>query len=502
MRIGKQKKINMMLFVVFLLVFLLAFVYRRCVLRVLPDIAVVDTRWRAWVFGDVALLAEHLGDLNEWFLQLHEDFGSKPFQLVLPGTTVLSIAPCAEVAKHILKDKVDGVYAKDPYQTSMYRELLGHGIFASDGERWRRQRRVAVSMLSKRALSSTMAATFNAHARHLVRDLLGHHGAVVDLQQHIFRCTGNAFFEVAFGRNIVGVLPRALQAFDRLSQHLFERYTRPLWRLDRLLRWSRAERTIARDAATLNLVAYSVVRYERSNGGDASTSILRRYLRADPSMSDTELRDVVLNFVLAGRDTTAALVTWTLYRLMRHADVREACVREARDVRGDPGYDDRLPYLHAVLLEVLRLHPPIPNDVKYATADDVLPDGTAVPKGTAVAYRPYVFGRHSRLWDRALEFDPSRWLHGLRTLPLQYRFLAFNAGPRRCVGEQMALLEAKILLVHVLRSLALGPASVTSVAGVEAVREPAWKPGAVLLMRDGLPYRVQAATSEYIDMQN
>jgi len=166
------------------------------------------------------------------------------------------------------------------------------------------------------------------------------------------------------------------------------------------------------------------------------------------------LRDVVMNFMIAGRDTTACLLTWTFFRLHTHHDVQQRVVHEVDEVLGktDPTHDNvkGLRYLRAVLSEVLRLHPSVPNDSKVAMNSDVLPDGTVIPAGSIVSYQPYVFGRLSTLWDEPLKFDPDRWL-AMAEPPSQFKFISFNAGPRICLGKDMAYYEAEMLASMILQ---------------------------------------------------
>ena len=108
-----------------------------------------------------------------------------------------------------------------------------------------------------------------------------------------------------------------------------------------------------------------------------------------------------------------------------------------------------LPYTYAMLQETLRLCLSVPKDVKVAVADDVLPDGTAVAAGSVVAYLPHAMGRYEANWEAAETYDPGRFMDGKKHSP--FRFIAFNAGPRTCLGQNMALLEASLVLPLVYR---------------------------------------------------
>ncbi len=169
------------------------------------------------------------------------------------------------------------------------------------------------------------------------------------------------------------------------------------------------------------------------------------------------LSDVVLSLVLAGRDTTASALTWALFELSRNEDIQRELQKEIDAKlpdKADPTYEDvhgaDMPYLNGVFYETLRLHPPVPNDSKDCTVDDVLPDGTKVPKGTRLNFFIYGMGRDKKIWgDDALEFNPTRWIPF--KMPPGGIWPVFQLGPRRCLGEQMAIMEAKVALIMILQ---------------------------------------------------
>jgi len=169
------------------------------------------------------------------------------------------------------------------------------------------------------------------------------------------------------------------------------------------------------------------------------------------------LSDVVLSFVLAGRDTTATALTWALFELSRHPEIQQKLKEEidaALPNIADPSFDDAygtsLPYLNGVLYESLRLYPPVPVDSKIAMVDDILPDGTPVMKGTRFTFFIYGMGRDPKIWgDDVLEFRPERWIPFKN--PPGGIWPVFQLGARRCLGEQMAMMEAKVVLIMLMQ---------------------------------------------------
>ena len=447
------------------------------------------------LYGDLPRLLANIHRMNDYFLETHALVGGGSYQVLLPGSgPIINLAPDVRNMEWMLGVHADR-YAKDPTQLSLYRDLLGHGIFASDGDDWRVERKVASHLFSTRVLRDTLASATATHADAICEtlDRQSSGGAPVEMQALFYHCTAATFLETGFGVPYTSRTATVMNAFDRVGEGLFSRYVRPLWRLQRLLGIG-VERQVSADLRILDTFATECIANARSQDTPSSPDLLslciRDGLAKGVQRDDVYLRDVVFNFVLAGRDTTASLLTWTVYRLMKHPSVYARCIEEIEAVlKTDP--DGRLgyrgaascTYLDAVLHEVLRLHPPVPNDMKYCADGDILPDGTVVPAGSTIAYRPYVFGRSSRLWENPDVFDPGRW-HQKKISP--YKFIAFNAGRRICLGRHSALMQAKIVLSVLLPKYTFSPHR-SYPDGVD----PVWRPAAVLAMRDGLEVLVR-----------
>lgn len=169
----------------------------------------------------------------------------------------------------------------------------------------------------------------------------------------------------------------------------------------------------------------------------------------EPSYED--LKDITLNFVVAGRDTTAQTLTWVLYMLDRNPKVYKKVMKEVLANRGLTWFEraEKMPYTHAVISETLRLFPIVVAAVKTAVNDDVLPNGFEIPAGTVLVAVPWCMGRSTKIWGNdARVFKPERWLTD--KIPHDYEFLSFNAGKRRCLGKKFAYLEIKIVLTKFL----------------------------------------------------
>uniref|UniRef100_A0A0D3EYQ8 Cytochrome P450 n=1 Tax=Oryza barthii TaxID=65489 RepID=A0A0D3EYQ8_9ORYZ len=288
----------------------------------------------------------------------------------------------------------------------------------------------------------------------------------------------------------------ALPFEDLLGRGLFAADGR-LWALQRkIASYSFSSRSLRRFSARV-LRAHLHRRLEE--GGELAAMF------GSPGAKRRFLRDVVVSFVMAGKDSTSSALTWLFWLLAanprcerrvneevsssRHADPRRADAGEDGD--GD-GYDElrRMHYLHAAISEAMRLYPPVPIDSRVAVAADALPDGTAVRAGWFADYSAYAMGRMPQLWgDGCREFRPERWLNdgGEFVAVDAARYPVFHAGPRACLGREMAYVQMKAVAAAVIRRFAVEP--VQAPASMET--PPACEVTTTLKMKGGLLVRIR-----------
>lgn len=396
------------------------------------------------------------------------------YQLVQPGRNVNIRTVNPANIKHMLSDNFDNYCKNFPGQANVAEEFFGNGIFAADGADAKAQRKTASHMFSTRVLRDHMERSFLDHGQQLC-DVLAKvpAGTVVDMQDYVLRFTMDSFSRIAFGVNLNSLnepnRPAFAWAFDRIQELLKVRqlYPEVVWRTQRFFQTAR-EAEIRKCQKILHAFVKDVIQ-EREGHADLSdekkwSDLMSRFVsqakKNNESMDRDKLRDVILNFMIAGRDTTGCLLTWALVELHQHPEWEEKCLSEIREVLGSetPSHDNvqKLTTMQMFLSEVLRLHPPVPSDGKRAIKADVWPDGTQVPAGANCSYLPYAAGRWEGNWGAdALEFKPERW----ENLPFEttedkkdfdFKFITFNAGPRICLGKSMAYMEAKMCLAQLL----------------------------------------------------
>lgn len=208
-----------------------------------------------------------------------------------------------------------------------------------------------------------------------------------------------------------------------------------------------------------------MVRKRRADPEADETDLLGRFMKTTNEegrpLTNEELRDAILNFIIAGRDTTAQAMSWMTYLLALNPEVDAKLFKEIQsvDLTGpeETVYEEtsKLVYFKAAFYETLRLYPSVPMNQKFALQNDVLPDGTKINAGEYVIWCPYAMGR--TLWEDPYAFKPERWIDENNSLKRfsQGQWPAFHAGPRVCLGQNLATLEATITMVAILQKYKL-----------------------------------------------
>lgn len=421
-----------------------------------------------------------------------------------------------ELFEDVLKLQFDN-FPKGVYQCENMRDLLGSGIFAVDGMHWKQQRKSASRVFTAQALRECMSSIVHRHLEVLTLEL----GEVadntndgIDLQALLSRFTFDVFAEIGFGikprinpgtNSLAGLFQ---QAFDSAQRVIARRFIRPVW-FWKLQRWLNVglEGQLRRDLVKINTISEIMTsRLLEQREGTNQVTIASLFLDSATLCSGAssqksnrlELRDAVVNFMLAGRDTTAQALSWLMYCLARHPKVEDRIRKELQDTAASGNQTDHEDsaggghiYLEAAIRETLRLYLPVPFTTKDAIADTVLSDGTPVCAGTTIGLAFFAMGRNRNVWgDDAEEFKPERWLDGSSDPPKlknvsAFRFTAFNAGPRTCLGMNLAMLEMEAVTAALLRSFRF---ELPSKSSNRYVCEPDL--GLTMPIRGGLPVRV------------
>ncbi|XP_057981452.1 cytochrome P450 86A8-like isoform X2 [Malania oleifera] len=454
---------------------------------------------RVWpLLGSLPGLIENCDRMHEWIAENLRACGGTyqtcicavPFLARKQGLVTVTCDP--KNLEHILKTRFDN-YPKGPTWQAVFHELLGEGIFNSDGDTWLFQRKTAALEFTTRTLRQAMARWVNRAIKNRLCPILKAaqlRTEPVDLQDLMLRITFDNICGLAFGKDPQTLAPGNPEngfasSFDRATEASLQRFILPeiIWKLKKWLRLG-LEVSLSRSLTHIDeylsgvINARKVELLSQQKDGPTHDDLLSRFMKKKESYSDSFLQHVALNFILAGRDTSSVALSWFFWLVLQNPPVEEKIVSEIctvlMETRGeDPAkwvdeplaFDevDRLMYLKAALSETLRLYPSVPEDSKHVVADDVLPDGTFVPAGSSVTYSIYSTGRMKSTWgEDCLEFRPERWFsaNGRRFIAHDpFKFVSFNAGPRMCLGRDLAYLQMKSIAAAVLlrHRLAVAP---------------------------------------------
>ncbi|XP_049385796.1 cytochrome P450 704C1-like [Solanum stenotomum] len=407
----------------------------------------------------------------------------KTYRLSSPFKNRIFTSDPANV-EYILKTNFEN-YGKGGYNYYILKDLLGDGIFTVDGDKWREQRKLSSHDFSTRVLRDFSSVVFRKNAAkfaHILTEAVKSN-KIVDIQDLFMKASLDSIFRVAFGVELDSMCGSNEQgkkfsdAFDDASALILRRYVDILWKIKRSLNIG-TEAKLKENITTVDVFIYKLIqrKTEEMSKPEADLSlqwkkedILSRFLKitgTDPKY----LRDIILNFIIAGKDTTATTLSWFIYVLCKYPHVQEKIAQEIKesvthekenatdvtDFASNVSADalEKMQYLHAALTETLRLYPAVPADTKLCFSDDTLPDGFSVNKGDTVSYLPYAMGRMKLIWgDDAEEYEPERWLdrNGFFRHENPFKFTAFQAGPRICLGKEFAYRQMKIfsaVLLH------------------------------------------------------
>ncbi|TPX32365.1 hypothetical protein SmJEL517_g04514 [Synchytrium microbalum] len=414
----------------------------------------------------------------EWRYELYKDFGLKPLYVNSPNRSAIITFDWRDV-EHVMKDPYK--YIKGPGGSILFYEFLGHGIFTSDGDAWKVQRKTASNLFNIKNFRDEFCPIFEEESKLLTQHVENARqaGAILDLQDLLLKSTIDSFALLAMGASVGAMkvtgevkdgiysLPEVdfMTAFDKLNELCIGRIFTPMWKITQ--RINGGYNTIQGYKKTVDDFCLRVLAEKKAQRSQPTQTKRRMDLldlflenvQADGAdLSDEYLRDVIMNFIIAGRDTTAQTLSWAFWRLAQSPETMKTLREEVRQVLGDGPctYEHLkdLKFANAVFLEALRLDCNVPTARRMATEDDYLPSGAKVYKGDFIEWSSYVMGKETELWgDDALEFKPSRWIdqEGRLVKINQFKYPVFNCGPRICLGMNMAQQEGMIFMCAIVQ---------------------------------------------------
>ena len=349
-------------------------------------------------------------------------------------------------------------FPKTPLEKRVFQHTLGDGILTSEGASWRWQRRTAAPLFRPADLAHFVPAMTAAAEGQIARWRTRAPGSLAaidrDMTATTFQVISNTIFAGSADAEAAAILKASDRALATISWEIAAamlRFPRWLWYPGKFRR-RRAARRLRR--------AVEAILIRRRADGLAGDDLLARLARAQvpetgEPMSQKQLVDNLLTFLAAGHETTAKALIWTLYLIARAPQWQERILDEVHAVAGVGAITarelDRLLTTRAVLKEAMRLYPPAPMMTRLV-AEDIELGGHTLKTGMLILIPIFAVHRHKALWEDPNRFDPERFRPECEAAHARTQFMPFGFGPRTCIGNSFAMMEATALLASFVRA--------------------------------------------------
>jgi len=360
-----------------------------------------------------------------------------------------------ELVNLVLKERPDDFPKSDRVREGLT-PLLGNSVFVTNGETWKRQRRIIDPAFEGGRLRDVFPAMCEAGENAVVRTANMATGQPVEIEEHTSHAAADVIFRTLFSIPIENEV--ASRVFAEFREH---QRTQPVVNLGALLplpRWMpRFHRRKTRETAAVIralITQLTTNRMAEIEAGNAPDDLATKIMTTpDPETGEkfdtNEMVDQVAIFFLAGHETSASALAWALYLLALYPEWQDKVASEAKEAFGDarPEFSkmSKLPVTRDVFRETLRLYPPVPMMVREASCPEKFRDRD-VSKGAQIVLSPWHLHRHERLWDNPDGFDPARYATENGRGCLRSAFIPFSTGQRVCPGAGFAMIEGPLLL--------------------------------------------------------
>jgi len=399
-------------------------------------------------------------DRVQFLLDLHRDFGDVVRMRFGPYQAVVIFHP--QAIQHVMQDNHKN-YSKETPTYASLSQLVGNGLITSNGDFWLRQRRLMQPAFHRNAINALGEMIVQQTQQTLDHlEASAESGQTVNISYELMNLTLGVATQALFGSPVQDVDGKLGENIAFLMTDTAFRFEHPFYPP----LWFPASRNRQFNAAMqrLDRVIYGIIAERRTPTGEKDNLLdlmMQAQLEGDEnsgagpqSMTDRQLRDEVVTLFLAGHETTAVSLCWTLYLLSQHPEVEARLRGELDQVLAgrSPTLEDlpRLEYTRMVRDESMRLYPPAWLTERKALGEDVL-CGYHIPAGTILAISQFVTHRHPQFWENPDTFDPERFSPERSEGRHSYAYFPFGGGPRMCIGKNLALLETHLALPMLLQ---------------------------------------------------
>ncbi|WP_326499098.1 cytochrome P450 [Methylomicrobium sp. Wu6] len=432
-------------------------------------------------------LAEFKKNSLDCMIRWHHEWGDiVNFRIFSQNFYLLSHPDLVEEAMTEQQDVFLKMY--NPQKPRGLQLFMGQGLVTSTGQLWSQQRRLLQPVFQRRNLLTLLPEMEKAGAQLLARWRTFEPDAKVDISGEMLHLALEVLTRTMFSTSVldrVDVIAPALEVCLRYAAAtVLSPLDPPLWVP------TRRNREFKRALATLDQIIYGMIDERKANPGQYNDLLHLLLSSTDPEagtgMSRRQLRDEVITLFVAGHETSANVLTWTLYYLARYPEAMTKLRAELREVLngGIPNGDqlDQLPYTKAVLFEAMRLKPAVALMIRKVARDTRL-QNYSLKAGSLAMVSIYNIHHHPELWENPEAFKPERFLGQKAS---KYTFLPFGIGPRFCIGNQFATMELTLLLAMLAQHFDFALCD---------EQEPEHDMAVTLRPKGGLKLRVRPATS-------
>lgn len=372
------------------------------------------------------------------------------------GRTLVVSSPVG--VRHVLTDNAFN-YEKGDLQKRVLGPMLADGLLLTEGDQWRRARRIMAPLFTPAYTARTAEIMDDVCRRRVDSWKLEQGARVLNIDSEMSGLTFDILSATMFSDDLDGDaagFEKALNQFLDVGARIspLDALKAPDW-------IPRLGKVASRGSARFfqERVSALVARRRKRIEGDSNApdDLLTALLSAKDEegdgsgLSDHEVMSNILTFILAGHETTARTLGWTLHLITRDAAVAQKLKEEADGWDRSPAGIKQMIWHKAVIEEAMRLFPPAPAMIRQAVADDRI-EGHEVKAGDSIVIAPWLIQRHEKLWDEPDVFRPERFLPDNRKSIDRYAWLPFSGGPRICIGAAFAMQEAIVALAEIMKA--------------------------------------------------
>src|SRR5512142_501822 len=385
--------------------------------------------------ASVGSLRQLIREPLNFFHTITEQCGDIVCYRPAPDPAVLINHP--DFVRHVILDN-NRNYSKATYSNMIFNKVIGEGLLTSEGETWRKQRRMMQPAFHHarleqldRMITDATGAMLDGWQRHYEE------GLPIDLPREMSALTLTVTTRALFGVDLGDEVREVGEIVNRAASYL-EKPSHP-----------KLIQSVGELSALVDRIIQQRKRDFKDAGDLLSSLIMARDEHTGAAMGDEQMRSQIMTLMLAGYETTASALTWTWYLLAKHPWAVERVRSEARDTLqgAAPRYGDleQMPYTRMVLNESLRLFPPAWTLGRRALGEDRI-GGYYIAPDTVIAVCIYSLHRHPQFWEEPERFNPDRFLPEASARRHKFSYVPFGAGPRQCIGNNFGLMEAALVI--------------------------------------------------------